>query len=164
MYRYAYPKQGLLPREPPDPSLLLLRSLCRDLLDFESYTKKVSDHNEHAAPHERRMKEVLKVAQDPKPKVETSPRLRSPMRLKRLTWWQTLLQLLGLLSVVQDQGVKVSRTSDLEFGDGRGGFGVLDLCRCAGLSAGLDGGLLDPRRCKTRSAMNSCRWHSKQWR
>ena len=35
-----------------------------------------------------------------------------------LTRRQTLLQLLGLFTVVQDQRVEITRTSDLEFGDG----------------------------------------------
>lgn len=40
----------------------------------------------------------------------------------RLTRWEGLLQLLGLLCVVNEQSVEVSRTSDLELSDG-GVFG-----------------------------------------
>merc|ERR1712113_255295 len=57
------------------------------------------------------------------------------------SWWEGLLEFLGLVSVLNFQGVKVSRASDLEFGltglvdlDGNG-LGVL--------SSGLQEEILD---------------------
>jgi hypothetical protein len=63
----------------------------------------------------------------------------------RLTWGKGLLELLGLLSVVDQQGVEVSRTSDLEFRNG-GGLGR-SLGLGGGGSVGLEGGLLDSGGC-----------------
>lgn len=56
-----------------------------------------------------------------------------------------MLELLGLLSIVQDQGVQESRASDLELGSD-GGFGRLGLGRSRGLVV-LDGSLLDSGHC-----------------
>jgi hypothetical protein len=74
---------------------------------------------------------------------ETNPKRQPALPLTR---GQRLLQLLGLLSVGEDEGVEVSRAPDLELGDGVG------LARGLGLGGGGGGvlhlGLLDPGDCE----------------
>ena len=88
---------------------------------------------------------VLTVARESKRKSKYEQTRREGELLvgQRLTWWQRLLQFLGLLSIRQDEGVQVSRASDLELRHGMWLGRSLGLCgsRCR---VGLDRRLLDP--------------------
>merc|ERR1711979_81431 len=57
------------------------------------------------------------------------------------SWWEGLLQFLGLVSVLNFQGVKVSRASNLEFG--LAGLVDLDGNGLGVLSSGLEEEVLD---------------------
>lgn len=56
---------------------------------------------------------------------------------------QALLELLSLLSVIENKGVKVLGASDLELGDVGGGLGSLRLGGGSGGVGRLDSSLLD---------------------
>lgn len=64
------------------------------------------------------------------------------------SWGKRLLELGGLLSVLEDEGVEVSRASDLELGDRLGG-GALG--RLEGSDRSLHQGLLDQGGCERRN-------------
>lgn len=67
--------------------------------------------------------------------------------LARLTRGQALPQLLGLLTILEDQGVQVSGTPDLELGDllalGSGGLGLFGEDGVGADGGGVEEGLLD---------------------
>ena len=71
----------------------------------------------------------------------------------QLTWRERLLQLLGLLSVEEDERVQESRASDLELGRGRL-LGRLGLGRGGGRVV-LDSSLLDPGDCWGKDDLKS---------
>ena len=50
------------------------------------------------------------------------------------TWWEGLLELVGLLGILEDKGVKVTLAADLEL-DGRGLLAALDASRAGVLAA-----------------------------
>ena len=63
----------------------------------------------------------------------------------KLTRRQALPELLSLLSVIDNQSVKVTRAADLELGDGGTSLGVALL---GGYFRGVDGSLLDAGGCR----------------
>jgi hypothetical protein len=71
----------------------------------------------------------------------------SQHRTLRLTRGQALPQLLGLLSILEDESVQVSGTPDLELGHGlslgSGGLGLLGETGSGGDRGGVKEGLLD---------------------
>ena len=53
---------------------------------------------------------------------------------ERPTWWEGLLELIGLLGILEDKGVKVTLAADLEL-DGGGLLAALDASRAGVLAA-----------------------------
>lgn len=52
----------------------------------------------------------------------------------RRTWWEGLLELIGLLGILEDKGVEVTLAADLEL-DGGGLLAALDASRAGVLAA-----------------------------
>jgi hypothetical protein len=75
-----------------------------------------------------------------------------PISILRLTRGQALPQLLGLLTILEDQGVQVSGTPDLELGDllalGSGGLGLFGEDGVGADGGRVEEGLLDLGRCE----------------